>query len=188
METGNLKVDVENSLEEFFKGFSNFLSAICDGAVGHFAEREEANSFIEFYRIGFEHASTSVGNELLKHFDTQDDNEKKNILNKMTAYGAMPLIAQANKIVSPEKIGFNFGGILENLPKILEKLKNLIRDIFPKMPTWLNILLDVIDNILQMLTGHESAEARNDAFEIRTQDFKARQIRAESIFIQQMYS
>ncbi len=184
----NIKQQTENSLQDFFNGFSSFLASICDGALKHFAEKEEAPDFIEFYKIGFEHSANSLSNELLTHFNTQDFTEKNNIQNKMAAYGAMPLISQANKIVNPLKIGFNFGSILGHLPKILEKIKNLIRDLFPKMPRWVNVVLDFIDNILQMLTGHESKEARNDAFEIRKQDFLIREIRAKSLFFQEKYA
>lgn len=165
----------KSNLERFLTGFENVTQLICDNAEYLLADEEQAK-FIPLYRRGFKETTSGLKKELLYVYQAQDKVEKEMTEKILNIYGGNGMIEEAQKIIGQNKIQERRGGIFGLIGQILEKLKELIRDLF-KLPKWIDKLLDFIDNIFEMIGGLFGAGDRQDAFQVRKNALEIRMIR-----------
>jgi len=129
-------------LEQFLTGFEKLTQLICDNAEHLLADEEQAK-FIPLYRSAFSDTTSGLKEELLKIFNAQDKLEKEMTEKVLNIYGGNNMIEEATKVIGRNKIQERRSGIFGLIGQILEKLKELIRDLF-NLPKWLDKLLDFI--------------------------------------------
>lgn len=167
----------KSSLEKFLTGFEKLTQLICDNAEYLLADEEQAK-FIPLYRRAFSDTTGGLKTELLNIFQAQDKLEKQMTEKLLKIYGGNGMIEEAQKIIGRNKLQERRGGIFGLIGQILEKIKELIRDLF-NLPNWLDKVLDFIDNIFEMLGGLFSAKDRQDAFQVRKNALEIRMLRAK---------
>lgn len=166
----------KSDLEEYLSGFQKLTDQICDNAE-HLLAGEEQVKFLPAYRRAFADTTRSLKEEVLAIYASQDQPEKDMADRVLRAYGGVGMIEESLKIIGKNRIQERRAGIFGLIGQILEKLKELIRDLFPGLGRFLNGLLDFIDNIFEMIAGLFSARDRQDAFQVRKNALEIRLIR-----------
>lgn len=164
-----------NQLESFLSGFETLTEQICENAQYLLAEEEQAK-FLPIYRKAFADTTSNLKTELLSIYSFQDKSEKEMTDKILKSYGGIGIMEESLAIIGKNKIQERRSGVFGLIGQILEKIKELIRDLF-KLPKWLDKLLDFIDNIFEMVSGLFSANDRQDAYQVRKNALEIRMIR-----------
>jgi hypothetical protein len=146
----------QSLLNDFLKELETIPSQLTDALLNNASDEDEKNiinSLSPTLKIQFQEISNSI-NESSKKFTRLDIANTEQFLKNSAALS----ITKSFKLALPS-IGSLFGKL--GLQEIIFAIKKIIRALFKKMPDWLNILLDIIDEIINMLFGKDSSKTKN---------------------------
>lgn len=146
----------QSLLHEFLKELETIPTQLTDALLNNATDEDEKNiinSVAPALKVQFQEISNSI-NESSKKFTRQDISNTEQFLKTSAALS----ITKSFKMALPS-IGSLFGKL--GLQEIIFAIKKIIRALFKKMPDWLNTLLDIIDEIINMLFGKDSAKTKN---------------------------
>jgi len=146
----------QSLLNDFLKELETIPVQLTDALLNNATDEDEKNiisSLAPTLKIQFQEISNSI-TESSKKFTRQEIANTEQFLKTSAASS----ITKSFKLALPS-IGSLFGKL--GLQEIIFAIKKIIRALFRNMPAWLNTLLDIIDEIINMLFGKDSSKTKN---------------------------
>lgn len=150
------KKEGKNLLKNFTKEIEALPGLLIEALIKNAGDEDEKhiiNSLSETLKSQFAELSNSIS-DLTRKSTKQESVEIEQLLKSSAALD----VTKSFKLALPS-IGSLFGKL--GLQEIIFAIKKIIRALFKKLPKWLDTVLNIIDEIINLLLGGSSSKTKN---------------------------